>query len=247
LHAIYFNGRWHGGFAGEDAFYGSHIQVAIQLLRDDGYEYLSLSGGRTHPTVAGQAGGLSEAEGARQYAIDHGLVSADDNQIILEMWARDSMENLYLSILAFFLKTRRWPSRVGVVSWASKGLRFHLIACGMRLGGRIFFRGVGDYPTQASLERACAAEAHLNAKLFDPNCVPPDYKLVDPLLRGSEFARKRWSRMPHMFSPDAQGNKLYMEAVKTYAAGDPTVLKLMDDVEALKPGDGWRDIAWPWL
>jgi hypothetical protein len=50
-----------------------------------------------------------------------------------------------------------------------------------------------------------------------------------------------------MFSPDAQGNRLYMDAVKTYAAGDKTVLKLMDDVEALKPGDGWRDIAWPWL
>jgi hypothetical protein len=97
LHAIYFNGRWHGGFPGEGPFYGNHIQAAIQLLRDDGYEYLSLSGGRTHPSVAAQAGGLSEAEGAKQYAVDQGLVSADDNRIILEMWARDSMENLYFS------------------------------------------------------------------------------------------------------------------------------------------------------
>jgi hypothetical protein len=247
LHAIYFKGRWHGGFPGEDPLYGRHIQAAIQLLHSDDYEYLSLSGGRTHPSVAGHTGGLSEAEGAKQYAIDHRLISAIDDRIILETWARDSMENLYFSVLAFFLKTRRWPSRVGVVSWTSKGLRFQLIACGMRLGGRIFFHGVGDYPTQASLERACAAEAHLNAALIDGGCVPPDYKLVDPLLRGSDFAGKRWSRMPDMFSHDAQGNKLYMDAVKTYAAGDPAVLKLIDDVEGLKPGDGWRYISWPWL
>jgi hypothetical protein len=247
LHAIYFNGRWYGGFPGEDAFYARHIEAAVELLHADAYEYLSLSGGRTHRSVAQQTAGLSEAEGARQYAIDKGLLSAGGDRIILEGWARDSMENLYFSILAFFQKTRRWPSRIGVVSWASKGLRFHLIACGMQLGGRIFFHGVGDYPTQTHLERACAAEVHLNAALADPDCVPPDYRLLDPLLRGFEFTRKRWSRMPDPFSPDEHGNKLYMEAVKLYAAGDPKVLQLIDDVERLKPGEGWRHIAWPWL
>ena len=247
LHAIYFNGRWYGGFPGEDAFYARHVEAAIELLHADAYEYLSLSGGRTHRSVAQQTGGLSEAEGAKQYAIDQGLLSAGDDRIILEAWARDSMENLYFSILAFFQKTRRWPSRIGVVSWASKGLRFHLIACGMQLGGRIFFHGVGDYPTQTHLERACAAEVHLNAALADPGCVPPDYRLMDPLLRGSEFTRKRWSRMPDPFSPDEHGNKLYMDAVKLYATGDPKVLQLIDDVERLKPGEGWRHIAWPWL
>src|SRR5215470_17957135 len=88
LHAIYFNGRWHGGFPGEDSFYSRHIQAAIQLLHSDGYEYLSLSGGRTHPSVARHTGGVSEAEGAKQYAIDHGLISAIDDRIILETWAR---------------------------------------------------------------------------------------------------------------------------------------------------------------
>ncbi len=246
LHAIYCNGRWHGGFPGEETFYASHIQAALQLLAQGGYEYLSLSGGRTHRAVAEETGGLSEAEGARQYAIDQGLVSPDDHRIILETWARDSMENLYFSSLAFFQRTRRWPSRVGVISWASKGLRFHLIACGMRLGGRIFFHGVGDYPSQTYLERACAAEVQLNAALVDPACAPPDYRLVDPLLRGVAFARKRWPRMPHVFSPDAEGNRLYMEGVKAYAAGDPAVLKLIDQVEQLQPGDGWQDIEWPW-
>jgi len=102
LHAIYYGGRWHGGFPGEETFYASHIQAAFQLLAQDRYEYLSLSGGRTHRAVDEQTGGLSEAEGARQYAIDQGLVSPDDHRIILETWARDSMENLYFSTLAFF-------------------------------------------------------------------------------------------------------------------------------------------------
>jgi len=52
--------------------------------------------------------------------------------------------------------------------------------------------------------------------------------------------------MPHMFSPDAEGNRLYMEGVKAYAAGDPAVLKLIDQVEQLQPGDVWQDVAWPW-
>ena len=122
LHAIYFKGTWYGGFPGEEDFYARHVEAAIELLRADSYEYLSLSGGRTHRSVAEQTAGLSEAEGAKQFVIDKGLLSAIDDRIILETWARDSMENLYISILAFFQKTRRWPSRVGVVSWASKGL-----------------------------------------------------------------------------------------------------------------------------
>src|SRR4051812_27583761 len=120
LHAIYHKGRWHGGFPGEETFYASHIQAAFQLFAQGGYEYLSLSGGRTHGAVEEQTAGSSEAEGAKQYAIDSGLIRPEDHRTILENWARDSMENLYFSTLAFFLKTRRWPSRVAVVSWASK-------------------------------------------------------------------------------------------------------------------------------
>jgi hypothetical protein len=151
-------------------------------------------------------------------------------------------------MLAFHRQTGDWPSRVGVVSWNSKGLRYHLIASGMRLGGRIFFHGVGDYPAQADLERACAAEARFNAAIVDLACTPPDYRLVDPLLRNeAEFAQKRWSRMPASFSSDAAGNATYIEQVKAaYGANDATVRHLIDQIERLPPGDGWKDIDWPW-
>jgi len=54
--------------------------------------------------------------------------------------------------------------------------------------------------------------------------------------------------MPSQFPQDAVGDREYMEEVKSrYAAGDETVRKLIDQIESLQPGDGWRHIDWPWL
>jgi hypothetical protein len=247
-HAIYRSGRWHGGFKGEDAFYARHVEAGLGLVNDGRYDYWVPSGGPSRPKLERDTGGLSEAEGMLNYAVEHGLCSANDPRILPEVWARDSMENLFFGILAFHQKTGDWPSRVGVVSWSSKGLRYHLIASGMRLGGRIFFHGDGDYPAQIDLERACAAEARFNAAIVDLAIAPPEYRLVDPLLRNvTEFAGKRWTRMPTSFTPDAAGNTAYIERVKAaYGARDPAVRQLIDQVERLTPGDGWRDVTWPW-
>jgi hypothetical protein len=247
-HAIYREGVWHGGFKGEDSFYARHVEAGIRLVEEGRYDYCILSGAPTRPAFERETFGISEAEGMQNYAIEHRLCSAQDQRILLETWARDSMENLFFGILAFRRKAGCWPSRVGVVSWNSKGLRYHLIASGMRLGGRIVFHGEGDYPTQTDLERACAAEARFNSVIVDVNCTPPAYQLIDPLLRNvSEFAQKRWARMPRSFSPDAAGNKAYMEKVKSaYAANDVGIRALIDQIESLEPGEGWRDIQWPW-
>ena len=245
-HAIWQSGRWLGGFPGEDRFYAAHVEASIRLGKD--YDVLAFSGGRTRPTLEAETGGVSEAEGMRDYAIEAGVLDLTDDSVILEKWARDSMENLFFSMLAYFRKTGRWPVRVGVVSWNSKGLRFHLIASGLRLGGRIFFHGVGDYPAQTDLERACAAEARFNAQVVDLSRVPPDYRLIDPLLRNeTEFACKRWARMPREFTPDASGNRDYIAQVKrAYHAPQTDVGRLIDRVEHTAPGDGWKEIEWPW-
>ena len=105
----------------------------------------------------------------------------------------------------------------------------------MRLGGRIVYYGVGDYLTQVDLERACAAEAHFNASLVDLSYAPPSYKLIDPLLRNeSEFARKRWRRMPTNFTPDFLGNGEYLRLVKAaYGGRSPRISSLIDEVEQL--------------
>ncbi len=248
-HAIYFERRWHGGFPGEDPFYARHVQAGFRVFREEGYEYLALSGGNNRPHFEQVTRGLSEAEGMKHYAMEEGLCAPDDPQIITEKWARDSMENLLFSLLAFACQTGRWPERVGVVSWNSKGLRFHLIAAGMQLGGRIFFHGIGDYTTQTDLERACAAEARFNSAIVDVTLVPPAHRLVDPLLRNeAEFAKKRWARMPGNYSHDTKGNQKFIEDVKlAYARNNTRVQNLIDQIEALTPGDGWKRIRWPWL
>jgi hypothetical protein len=169
--------------------------------------------------------GLTEAEGMREFADEEGLLSGVGERLILERFARDSAENIFFSLLAFHCRTGRWPSRVGVVSWSSKGLRFHLLASGFGLGGRIFFYGTGDYPDPVSLERAAAAEARFNATIVDVSFVPPAFKLIDPLLRNEiEFARKRWGRMPKKFEPNADGNRAYIAEVKAaYAVNEPAI------------------------
>src|SRR4051812_35143340 len=143
-HAIWNRNSWYGGFPGEDAIYAAHVEEGVRMLRSGQYEYLAFSGGKTRPQLEKQTGLVSEAEGMNMFAVERGLVSAEDKRIVVEPWARDSMENVFFSLLAYFDKTGRWPERVGIISWSSKGLRFHLICSGMKLGGRVVFHGVGD-------------------------------------------------------------------------------------------------------
>jgi len=248
-HGIYVDGRWYGGFQGEDDFYVRHVKAGVSLLKDGPYDFCVLIGGATRPELAAETKGVSEAKGMKMCAVDNRFFEADDGRILLEEFARDSMENLLFSILEFHRKTGNWPGRIGVVSWNSKALRYHLIASGMQLGGRIFFHGVGDYPAQADLERACAAEARFNAAIVDVTLSPPGYNIVDPLLRSPlGFAQKRWGRMPSRFAADTVGNRKYMEEVKSaYAVEDETVRTLLEQIENLQPGNGWRHIEWPWL
>lgn len=248
-HAIWNGKKWVGGFPGEERYYAAHVKAGTVLLEEHGYESLAFTGGRTRPKDEAETSGLSEAEGMWNYAAQQGWLTQGDKRIIIEREARDTMENLLFSQCAFYKQKGRWPTKVGMISWNSKGLRVHLIASGMRLGGRIFFHGVGDYPKQHDLERACAAEVRFLTAIVDPSFVPPSYKLVDPLLRNAtEFARKRWERMPTRFTPDADGNMGYMEHVKaTYGTHDQVVQILFDQLERLRPGDGWRHIDWPWL
>src|SRR5689334_20087433 len=214
-HAIYHQGRWLGGYAGEDAFYEEHIRAGFRLFKELDFDHLVLSGGRTRPALEDQTGGKSEAEGMLEFAVDQHLCRPDDQRILLEGWSRDSFENLLFSLLTYHRQTGRWPHRVGVVSWASKALRFHLIASGLQLGGRIRFFGVGDYPSQTSLERACSAEARFTAAMIDPNHVPPAFRLIDPLMRHpTEFAPKRWIRMPRRFPANAEGSTAHLQEIK---------------------------------
>lgn len=243
-HAIWNGEHWVGGFEGEEAFYAAHVQQALLVL-EEGYEALVLSGGCTRPALEHDTAGRSEAEGMKQFAIEQGWMSLGDDRVLLEPYARDTMENMTFGMLRYRREKGKWPSRVGVVSWVAKGLRIQLIGAGLQLGGRLRIHGVGVYPRQHDLERASAAEVNFLHSIVDTSLAPPSYSLRDPLLRGESFARKRWSRMPSKFSPNAEGDRGYLESVKAaYAAEDEVARNLLVQLERLRPGDSWRHVAW---
>ncbi|HXM43131.1 MAG TPA: hypothetical protein VN924_17980 [Bryobacteraceae bacterium] len=231
-HAIYQGGRWHGGHQNEDRHYETHVRDAFRIFAEEGYEALALSGGRSRPQLAPEIGN-SEAQGMLEYSRSAGLVGR--GVVLLEGFGRDSFENLFFSMLCFHRRFGEWPSRVGAVSWKFKALRFYLIACGLRLAeGRFRFFGSGDPAGQPAIEAFAAASVQYDATIVRGG------EIVDPLHRDALlFGAKRLGRTPREFA----GNADYLRRVKQEYGN----AELMELVESIAPGAGWRDVEWPWL
>lgn len=231
-HAIYQDGRWHGGHQNEDRLYEEHVRDAFRIFTEEGYQALVLSGGRSRPHLADEVSN-SEAEGMEAFARDAGLLS-EPSAVLLERFGRDSFENLFFSLLCFHRQFGEWPSRVGAVSWKFKALRFYLIACGLGLAdGRFRFFGSGDPVSQPAVEAFAAASVKYDSMIVQNG------QIVDPLHRDAQwFAAKRLGRTPREFA----GNDAYLREVKReYGHSD-----LIDRVESIQPGAAWRDVLWPW-
>ncbi|HUE03474.1 MAG TPA: ElyC/SanA/YdcF family protein [Bryobacteraceae bacterium] len=231
-HAIYQGGVWYGGHQNEDRLYETHVRDAFRIYAEEGYQALALSGGRSRPQLADMVSN-SEAEGMWEYARAAALVR-DPAAVLLEQFGRDSFENLFFAMLCFHRKFGEWPSRVGAVSWKFKALRFYLIACGLRLAeGRFRFFGSGDPAGQPAIEAFAAASVQYDAMIVRAG------EIVDPLHRDGEwFAAKRLGRMPREFGTNGD----YLRRVKQeYGQAE-----LIDLVESIEPGPGWRDLKWPW-
>jgi hypothetical protein len=226
-HAIYQDGRWHGGHQNEDRLYETHVRDAFRIFADEGYQALVLSGGRSRPQLADKVSN-SEAEGMWEYVRAAGLAPGG---VLLERFGRDSFENLLFSMLCFHRQFGGWPSRVGAVSWKFKALRFYLIACGLRLGdGRFRFFGSGD---PSGFEEFAIAGVQYDAAIVRGG------QIVDPLHRDAQwFAPKRLGRTPAEFATNAD----YLNRVKReYGHAD-----LIELVESISPGPAWRSVQWPW-
>jgi hypothetical protein len=235
-HAIYQDGRWHGGHQNEDRLYQKHVRDAFRIFAGEGYAALVLSGGRSRPHLAPEIAN-SEAEGMREYALAAGLPALGDG-VLLEQFGRDSFENLFFSLLCFYRRFGEWPSRVGTVSWKFKALRFYLIACGLRLAeGRFRFFGSGDPTGQDAIEAFAAASTQYDAMIVRGN------EIVDPLHRDAHwFGQKRLGRTPREFATNAD----YLRQVKREYDTDGVAGAIIDTVEAIATGPAWRAVSWPW-
>jgi hypothetical protein len=243
-HAIYEHGAWHGARSAEDEpVLEAHVRRAFAIAKHLGFRALVPSGGRTRPELASVRAGRvsrSEAEGMIAFAQEREL-DPGAAEIVAEPYARDTFENMLFSVLAFHRRFGVWPDTVGIVSWKFKAARTYLIAAGLRLQ-RFRFFGCGDLTDP----RDCAWEVVAHLKLVgdtQPGELP---SLLDPLHRDREFRSKREQRTP----PESVDS--YLTAVKlaydpAHRHGHGRIGAVLDDVERLSPGQGWQQVAWPWL
>ena len=111
---------------GEPSYYIEHIRKGAALLAEDEASLLMFSGGRTRR----EAGHWSEAA-TYQAVAEHYRYWTDKTtreqlmaRTALELYARDSFQNLQFSLYEFYRLTGKYPNHITVVGWQFKAARF---------------------------------------------------------------------------------------------------------------------------
>lgn len=126
-HAIHHDGRWYGGFRGEEHIYELQVEAAVNLKNRLGDRcILIFSGARTRPGIP-ELESISEAAGVLDFTKKK---YGDVDGLLGEHWARDTFENVEFSICAFFKEYGHWPNPCHLFSYPFKANRAYLIALG---------------------------------------------------------------------------------------------------------------------
>ncbi len=164
-----------------------HIKRGVALASSDNASLLVFSGGETR-TKAGprsEASSYWEAAAALDWFGSPGVGS----RALLEVQARDSLENLLFSLCRFRQASGRYPSHVTVVSFAFKRRRFvelHRAAVRFPLSRFAF---VGIDPPGMRLDVASSELSH-SVKPFERD----PYGCAQPELRAKRAARNPFRR-----------------------------------------------------
>ena len=153
--------------SGEGRAFLGHLRTGVEQAADDPRAWLLTSGGCTRSESPEQSEAQSYLDLATQQTwFGHEQVA---ERASAEPCARDSYENVLLSLLAFRERHGRWPRRVTVSGWGFKAPRFkdHAEALGWPLT-RFQYRGSGapsDPGAAAQAEDATRAlfQSSLNA------------------------------------------------------------------------------------
>jgi hypothetical protein len=105
-HGVYHKGEFYADYPNEAEFYKEHIRESYNALKEGRYDVLIVSGGCTKYPVE-----KSEARGYLDWSDDLGL--ARTGLVILEEYARSSVENLLFSMCRFYQYFNDWPEEVG--------------------------------------------------------------------------------------------------------------------------------------
>ena len=242
LHAIYSHGRWYGpGRAGQEAFYEEHLRSAPAIAEEIGCDTIVVSGGYTRTDLPEDKQGLvvtSEADGAIEFIRDAG-VDLRGRELVPDRFARDSLENLHLGVLAARRACGEWPEAIGFLSFSFKLLRMYASALGLGVADRFEFVPSGGMGGREYESVICGELRNLK------DAVLPDMR--DPLLRGESFRVKRAERTPAGLSEEEYQARV-KEAYAPNAADpvDQSIRRWLDEIAALQPGQGWRDLQPPW-
>lgn len=111
--------------------YQKHLVTAFQLLRR--YDILVISGGYTNPSIE-----ISEAKGYLEWAVDKGIISRNklyklsrEKKILLEEFARSSVENLLFAMLRTYQVFQEWPLSLHAITlqWKKKWFEEIIAPC----------------------------------------------------------------------------------------------------------------------
>ncbi|TET41602.1 MAG: hypothetical protein E3J60_04170 [Dehalococcoidia bacterium] len=106
-HGVYHKGGFYADRPIEKEVYEDHIRLAFSTIRQKAYDVLIISGGYTKPEEE-----KSEARGYLDWA-DEIRLDRTDLVILLEEYARSSVENLLFSMCRFYQYFGYFPEEVG--------------------------------------------------------------------------------------------------------------------------------------
>lgn len=171
--------------AGEPPLLIAHMKRGIKILRERKRAALVFSGGRTRPS----ANQWSEASTAAAIAAHHNYWADDpdpdiDSRVLVERYARDSQENLALSLELFRRFVGSHPLKLTVVGWGFKAERFKLHARHLGIPDDAF-----DYEGENEPYNLAAAQAGEERALQDFR--------DDPFAQHPPLSTKREARNLH--------------------------------------------------
>ena len=137
-HGVYHQGKFYAERQ-EKSVYENHLRESINALRKGEYDALIISGGYTKPQIEG-----SEARGYLDWADDIGIDRAGIT-IILEEYARSSVENLLFSMCRFYQYFGYFPKEVSISTLVWKNNWFEkVIGNNLRLPNICFLKIKGE-------------------------------------------------------------------------------------------------------
>jgi hypothetical protein len=171
--------------AGEPAFYIEHIKYGVELVKKDLGSVALMSGGRTRLEAGrwSEAATYAEIAKACKYWKEEEANVSLGGRIGVEIYARDSLENLQNSLYRYYQIIGKYPQRVTVVGWAFKESRFdyHRETLGIP-ESRFTYVGVNNPPD-------------LNGALVGENKTLEAFR-ADPWAKEGSLHQKRQERNP---------------------------------------------------